>query len=70
VIVFDLLDDPYDHGIEIRTAEEARDLAIQWQHWANEQSLSWAEVGDWANFFHSLGERFGLTEEFVENGVC
>ncbi len=54
----------------ITSEEEARDFAIQYQHWQSEQSLSWGEVADWNCFFEKLGEKFDLTEEFKENGIC
>jgi hypothetical protein len=54
---------------KIESAEEARDIAIEWQHWASEQSMSWGELADWQGYFVELAERFGLTEEFTENGI-
>ncbi len=53
----------------VTTVEQARDLAIQWQHWQSGQSLSWGESSDWYCFFEALGVRFGLTQEFKDNGV-
>lgn len=54
---------------EVTTAEQARDLAIDWQHWQSERSMSYAESALWIDLFEQLGERFGLTEEFRENGI-
>lgn len=54
----------------VQSAEQARTLAIDWQHWQSEQSLSWGETGDWSAFFEQLGEKYGLLEEFKENGIC
>ena len=51
------------------TADEARDVAIEWQHWVSEQNLSYGELAEWQSFFEELAERFDLTEEFTENGV-
>jgi len=56
-------------GIDIETADEARDQAIAWQHWASEQNLSYGELAVWGRHFEELGEMFGLTEEFKENGI-
>lgn len=49
--------------------DQARQLAIDWQAWSAEQSLSYGELAEWQAHFEKLGERFGLTEEFKENGV-
>jgi hypothetical protein len=54
----------------VETKEQAHDLAVEWQHWQSEQSMSWGESADWSAFFEQLGEKFDLTEEFKENGIC
>ncbi|MFH1226855.1 MAG: hypothetical protein V1701_02990 [Planctomycetota bacterium] len=54
---------------EIRTKEDARQAAIDWQRWASEQSLSYGELAEHAAFFEALAKRFGLTKEFRENGI-
>jgi len=57
-------------GIDIETAEEARDHAIDWQHWADKENLSYGELAVWGRHFEELAERFPeLTEEFKENGI-
>lgn len=53
----------------IKTKEEARQLAIDWQAWQSEQSLSYGELSEWEDFFRKLGRDFYLTAEFSENGV-
>lgn len=53
----------------IKTKEEARQYAIDWQNWAAEQNLSWSEVIEWENIFYILGKKFNLTKEFKENGI-
>jgi hypothetical protein len=60
----------------ITTADQARDLAIEWQQWAGEQNqigdkptLSMSDFADWSDFFSKLGKKFNLTEEFSENGI-
>lgn len=51
------------------TADEARQYAIDWQHWANDQNLSWSEISEWQGIFTALADKYGLTEEFKENGI-
>lgn len=51
------------------TAEDARQLAIDWQHWVGEQSLSYGELAEWQNYFEMLADKFDLVDEFKENGV-
>jgi len=48
---------------------EAREQAIVWQEWQSNRSMSWGEVAWWNNYFKKLGKKFGLTEEFKENGI-
>lgn len=55
---------------DIETQEEARDIAIEWQHWVSEQNLSWGEFADFGDYFESLVKKFPeLAEEFKENGI-
>lgn len=53
----------------IKTAEEARQYAIEWEHWQSEQSLSYSELAEWQAIFETLADKFDLTEEFKENGI-
>lgn len=55
---------------KIETEGQARQTAIDWQHWQSEQSLSWGDMAKWGEFFSAIGVKFGLTEEFKENGIC
>lgn len=48
---------------------EASQEAIEHQHWASEQNLSYGELADYSDYFRELGEKFNLTEEFEENGI-
>jgi hypothetical protein len=57
------------HPDTVTTPGQARDLAIDWQHWVGSQSLSLNELNEWAALFETLAERHGLTEEFSENGL-
>lgn len=54
---------------DIKTEDEARELAIDWQGWNSEQSLSYRELNEWQNFFEILAKDFNLTDEFRENGI-
>lgn len=56
---------------QITTEEEARDLAIEWQHSQNDESMSYDEIHSWQSFFGRQVDRFpNLAEEFTENGIC
>lgn len=53
----------------IKSKNQARDLAIQWQHWQSTQNLSYGQVAWWADAFNTLAKKFGLVKEFQENGI-
>jgi len=53
----------------IKTKEEARQYAIDWQHRASKKSLSYGELAESAGQFRVLGKKFGLLREFKENGI-
>ena len=53
----------------VKTKAEARSLAIDYQDWFSEQSLSWGDVARYGNYFSELGKKFKLTKEFKENGI-
>jgi len=53
----------------IETKEEARQQAIEWQQWSSEQSLSYEDLWEWNRYFTNLADKFGLTDEFEENGI-
>ena len=55
--------------LEVESADEARTIAQDWQSWASEQSLSYAELAEFQDYFTILAAPFGLTEEFQENGI-
>lgn len=50
-------------------AEEARQYAMDWQQWQSDQSLSYSELAAWNETFTALADKYGLTEEFKENGI-
>ena len=53
----------------VQTDGEARDLAIDWQKWQSEQSLSQGELVEYQDYFEQLAKKFGLEDEFKENGI-
>lgn len=53
----------------IKTKEQARNKAIEYQNWASNQSLSYGEIAEWNAYFEKLAIKFNLMEEFVENGI-
>lgn len=54
---------------DIKTQDEARQYAVEWQSWASDQNLSYSDLLDWSLIFMDLGKNFNLTEEFKENGI-
>lgn len=56
--------------VAVKTAGHAIDIAVEWQQWASEQSLSYGEVTYYQNYFEALAEKFPeLTDEFKENAI-
>jgi hypothetical protein len=53
----------------VKTAEEARDLAIEWQSTTADENMSWGEAIEYAEYFAVLGRKFDLIDEFIENGI-
>lgn len=50
--------------------EKAREKAIDWQYnFANNPNISYSELAYWTDYFTKLGKRYGLLEEFRENGI-
>ena len=47
--------------------ERARQLAIDWMN--SQERLSWEGLAIATSYFAKLGKRYGLTQEFIENGV-
>lgn len=55
---------------KVTSAEEARDIAIDWQNWASEQTLSYGELADWQAYFEALADKFPeIRDELQENGI-
>lgn len=53
----------------VSTREEARAQAIEWQADFNNHNYTWSELFYFCEYFEKLGEKFGLLEEFHENGI-
>lgn len=53
----------------VRNEAQARQVAIDYQAWSAEQSLSYGELVYFTNRLEAIAERFNLIDEFKENGV-
>ena len=49
--------------------EKAREKAIDWQHDLENHNYSYGELAEWYDYFCKLARRYGLVEEFKENGI-
>lgn len=58
---------PNIEGISI--AEHAIAVAQDFQIWASDESLSYAELTKAQSYFTILAAKFDLVEEFSENGI-
>jgi hypothetical protein len=54
---------------DIKTSQDARNKAIEYQSWASEQSLSYSEIAEYQSIFLEIAKEFNLEEEFKENGI-
>ncbi len=54
---------------EVKTEDEARQIAIDWQGWASVGSLSYQELAEFQAYFQELADQFELVDEFQENGI-
>lgn len=54
---------------KVRDAGHATEIAIDYQMYAGEHSLSYGELIYFTNRLEAIAEKFGLTDEFKENGV-
>lgn len=55
--------------MQVKTKEEARQCAIEWQSWVSEVDLTYRELHNWSIVFDALGAHFDLKDEFIENGI-
>lgn len=49
--------------------ERARQEAIEWQHDFNNHNYSYGELAYYGEYFTKLAKRYGLIQEFRENGI-
>lgn len=49
--------------------EKAREKAIEWQRDFENHNYSWGELAYYGVYFEKLAKRYGLVEEFKENGI-
>lgn len=49
--------------------ERVRYKAMRFQETLDEFNLSWNELYSWQVYFYKLARRYGLLEEFTENGI-
>lgn len=52
-----------------KAQETARNKAVEWQMDFDNHNYSYGELVYWQNYFEKLGRRFGLVNEFRENGI-
>jgi len=54
---------------KVKSKAEARQIAMDFQEWSSEQSLSYSELANYQSYLERLGKKFGLIKEFKENGI-
>lgn len=55
---------------KVSSAAQARELAIAYQQWYGEHSISYGETVYYQNYFEALAVKFPeLTDEFKENDI-
>lgn len=52
-----------------RRKNATRQKAIEWQADFENHNYSYGELAEWTSYFEQLAKRYGLTEEFRENGI-
>lgn len=52
-----------------KAQERARNKAVEWQIDFDNRNYSYGELVYWQSYFERLGRRFGLINEFKENGI-
>jgi hypothetical protein len=53
-----------------KTKEKARDQAIETQTIISDNNFSYYELMVISEHFEKTGKKFGLLDEFKENGIC
>lgn len=56
-------------ALTITTKEQARDVAIDWQHTVGASDISYSELAEWGDALNALAVRFDLVDEFKENAI-
>ena len=54
---------------KVRSKDEARSIAMEWQEESSQKSMSYGELARDQRYLEKLGKKFKLTEEFRENGI-
>lgn len=54
---------------EIKTQEEARQFAIDWQLNFETQNYDYMDLANWGAVMEGLAVKFDLVDEFKENGI-
>lgn len=54
---------------EVKSKDQARQLAIDWQDWQSERSMDYWDFLETLTFFVELADRFHLKREFKENCI-
>jgi len=54
---------------DIKTKEQAREFAIEWQDTFQNENYDYAQLVYFSGIFTKLGKKFGLLKEFKENGI-
>lgn len=49
--------------------EKARQEAINWQNNFDKHNYSWSELANWNGYFTYKAHKYGLVQEFRENGI-
>ena len=52
-----------------KNKDKARNKAIEWQLDFGNHNYSWGELAYYSDYFEKLAKRYGLVEEFKENGI-
>ena len=52
-----------------KAKENARNKAIEWQRDFENHNYSYGELSYYGSYFEKIAKRYGLVEEFRENGI-
>ena len=52
-----------------RLKEAARNAAIEWKITSSDEPMSYGELAEVCKRFYTLGKRYGLLREFMDNGI-